>query len=132
MLTKLEKLLRDLSRKIPGMCDLNYSEGLRRLRMNSIQRRLEQYQTIYCWKIMDNQFPNCCLSDIGQWTSHEERTWGMGILTPLKIKEKIDEFLIPDDARSKQSVSDYCPINSSTSVYKVMTNAFYAQIFLIR
>ena len=46
-LEKVENLLRDFTRKIPGLQDLNYWERLNALKRNSEQRRLERYQIIY-------------------------------------------------------------------------------------
>ena len=68
-LEKIEKLLRDFSRKIPGMGQLNYWERLKSLRMNSEQRRMERYQILYTWKIMEGLSPNCGVN----WSPVEER-----------------------------------------------------------
>ena len=46
-LDKIESILRDYTRKIPGMHGLNYWERLQMLKMNSEQRRLERYQVLY-------------------------------------------------------------------------------------
>ena len=58
-LDKIEKLLRDYTRKIPGMQELNYWERLKSLKINSEQRRLERYQVMYIWRIMEGLTPNC-------------------------------------------------------------------------
>ena len=58
-LEKMEKLLKDYTRKIPGTVGLNYWERLSKLKMNSEQRRLEIYQVNYIWKIMEGLTPNC-------------------------------------------------------------------------
>ena len=55
---KVEKVLRDYSRRIPELRGLNYWERLQRLQMNSVQRRLERYQLIYTWKVMSGMVPN--------------------------------------------------------------------------
>ena len=52
-LEKVENLLRNFTRKIPGLQDLTYLERLKALKMNSEQRRLERYQIIYAWKIIE-------------------------------------------------------------------------------
>ena len=46
-LEKIEKLLRDFIKMIPGMEVLNYLERLCKIKMNPEQRRLERYQVIY-------------------------------------------------------------------------------------
>ena len=68
-LEKVEKVLRDFSRRVPGIRQLNYWERLKSMSMNSEQRRLERYKLIYIWKIMQGSVPNCGLS----WTKIEER-----------------------------------------------------------
>ena len=68
-LDKLEKLLRDFTRKIPGMKELNYWERLQKLKMNSEQRRLERYQIIYTWKTIEGLVPNCGVN----WSPETER-----------------------------------------------------------
>ena len=45
-LDKVEKVLRDFSRRIPELKGMNYWQRLERLAMNSEQRRLERYQII--------------------------------------------------------------------------------------
>ena len=68
-LEKIEKLLKDYIRKIPGMAGLNYWLRLSKIKMDSEQRRLERYQVIYTWKIMEGLTPNCGFN----WSSTEER-----------------------------------------------------------
>ena len=60
----LEKLQRDYFRYIPEMKGMDYWESLKHLRMYSIQRRLERYRIIYCWKILEGKAPNCGLIKI--------------------------------------------------------------------
>ena len=79
-LDKIEKLLRDYTRKIPGMQDLNYWQRLQKLKMNSEQRRLERYQVIYIWKIMKGLTPNCGVS----WSQTTERNGRLCKIPPLK------------------------------------------------
>ena len=66
---KVEKVLRDFSRRIPELKGMNYWERLERLAMNSEQRRLERYQIIYVWKVIHGLVPNCGI----KWTECEER-----------------------------------------------------------
>ena len=61
---KMEKLQRDFLKKIPEKRDLNYWEALSKLKMLSIQRRMERYRIIYSWKILEGLAPNCGLSEI--------------------------------------------------------------------
>ena len=79
-LEKIEKLLRDYTRKIPGMQDLNYWQRLSKLSMNSEQRRLERYQVIYIWKIMEGLTPNCGVT----WSQTSERNGRLCKIPPLK------------------------------------------------
>ena len=66
---KIEKVLRDFSRMVPGIRELGYWERLKTRGMNSEQRRLEKYRIIYIWKIMEGFVPNCGL----KWSNSEER-----------------------------------------------------------
>ena len=84
-LEKIEKLLRDYTRKIPGMVGLNYWERLSKLRMNSEQRRLERYQVIYTWKIMEGLTPNCGVN----WSSTTERNGRMCKIPPVKGRNSV-------------------------------------------
>ena len=58
---KIEKVLRDFSKRVPGLRDLGYWERLKTMGMNSEQRRLERYKIIYVWKVMEGIVPNCGL-----------------------------------------------------------------------
>ena len=82
-LEKIEKLLRDFSRKLPGMGELNYWESLKLLRMNSEKRRMERYQILYVWKIMEGLSPNCGVS----WSPVSERN-GRLCYVPARNKGK--------------------------------------------
>ena len=57
-LDKIEKVLKDFTKRLPGMKEQNYWDIIKTLRMNSQQRRLERYQIIYMWKIMQGLVPN--------------------------------------------------------------------------
>ena len=48
---------------------MNYWQRLEKLALNSEQRRLERYQIIYVWKIINGLAPNCGI----EWTDCEER-----------------------------------------------------------
>ena len=60
----LEKLQFDFFKKIPELRGLNYWEGLKSMKMLSMQRRLERYRIIYAWKILENLAPNCGIEKV--------------------------------------------------------------------
>ena len=61
---KIEKLQRDFFRKLPDLKELNYWEALKRMKMLSLQRRMERYSIIYCWKILSGLTPNCGVEEV--------------------------------------------------------------------
>ena len=65
----VEKVLRDFTRRIPELRGLNYHERLGRLQMNSQQRRLERYQMLYSWKVLEGLVPNPGVS----WSAPDTR-----------------------------------------------------------
>ena len=56
-LEKVENLLRDFTRKIAGLKDLTYWGRLNALKMNLEKKRLERFEIIYDWKIMEGLTP---------------------------------------------------------------------------
>jgi hypothetical protein len=60
-LDKVERVLRDFSRRIPELKGMNYWQRLERMAMNSEQRRLERYQIIYVWKVIHGVAPHRAL-----------------------------------------------------------------------
>ena len=54
----LEETLRSFTRKINGMDGLDYAQRLKKLNMNSVQRRHERYKIIYTYKIKEGLVPN--------------------------------------------------------------------------
>ena len=48
----IEKVQRDFTKHISGMCFLSYSKRLVVLKLYSLQRRRERYGIIYMWKII--------------------------------------------------------------------------------
>ena len=60
----LEKVQCDFFKKIPELRGKSYWECLSHMKMLSIQRRLERYRIIYCWKIMEELAPNCGIHEI--------------------------------------------------------------------
>ena len=65
----IEKVLRDFTKHILGMCFLYYSKRLEVLKLYSLQRMRERYGIIYVWKIVDGLVLNvsdpitCSFSD---------------------------------------------------------------------
>ena len=57
-INRLEGLLRTYTNNIKEVKHLNFWERLIALHMHSIQRRMERYQIIYVWKILENIVPN--------------------------------------------------------------------------
>ena len=61
---KIEKLQRDYLRKIPELKHMSYRKNLKKLNMLSLQRRMERYRVIYCWKILSGFAPNCGIFEV--------------------------------------------------------------------
>ena len=87
-LDKIEKLLRDFTRRIPELREMNYWQRLEKLAMNSEQRRLERYQIIYIWKIINGLVPNCGI----EWSDCEERRGRLCVLRKLKGKSSVQNL----------------------------------------
>ena len=87
-LEKIEKILRDFSRRIPELKGMNYWQRLERLAMNSEQRRLERYQIIYVWKVIHGVVPNCGIT----WTEREERRGRLCEVRKLKGKSSVQNL----------------------------------------
>lgn len=54
----LEETLRSFTRNINGMDGLDYAQRLKKLNMNSVQRRHERYKIIYTYKVKEGLVPN--------------------------------------------------------------------------
>jgi len=54
----LENIQRFFTRQITGMGDADYWERLKRLKLQSLQRRRERYIVIHVWKLLNNKVPN--------------------------------------------------------------------------
>ena len=63
-LDKMESVLRNFTRKITTLKQLNYWERLEKLKLNSEERRMERYKIIYTWKILEDLVPNCGIQKI--------------------------------------------------------------------
>ena len=55
---KLENVQRSFTRKISGCKDVSYWDRLKKLKLQSLQRRRERYCIIHTWKILNNVAPN--------------------------------------------------------------------------
>ena len=58
----VEKLQKDFLNRIPALRGLDYWSQLEHVKMLSLQRRLERYQILYVWKILEGLAPNCGIS----------------------------------------------------------------------
>ena len=74
----IEKLQKDFLCRIPAIRELNYWEQLERIKMLSLQRRLERYRIIYIWKTLEGLAPNC-----GIQSSSEEGRLGRKCIVPI-------------------------------------------------
>ena len=84
---KIEKVLRDFSKRVPGLRDLGYWERLKTMGMNSEQRRLERYKIIYVWKAMEGLVPSFGL----KWTNIEERRGRVCEVPKLKGSKEVQK-----------------------------------------
>ena len=87
---KLEKVQFDFLKKIPELRDKSYWEALTHMKMISVQRRMERYRLIYCWKILENLAPNCGISEIPN--THETRQGRRLDIPKLKGTAKIQKM----------------------------------------
>ena len=74
----IEKLQKDFLCRIPAIRELNYWEQLGRMKMLSLQRRLERYRIIYIWKTLEGLAPNC-----GIQSTSEEGRLGRKCIVPI-------------------------------------------------
>ena len=92
---KIEKVLRDFTRKIPSVKNLSYWERLQELRMNSENRRLERYKIIYVWKILENIVPNPGVMITNEnWNDDNFLRGRLCSIPKWKSKEKLDSFQV--------------------------------------
>ena len=70
VMDKLENILRNYTKKIPAVSELNYWDRLQQLRMNSELRRIERYKILYTWKCLNEKVPN---PDVKEMPSNENR-----------------------------------------------------------
>ena len=62
-INQLEKLQRKFTKKIKGKEKMNYWERIKSLKMLSLQRRLERYNILYTWKVIEGIVPNCGINE---------------------------------------------------------------------
>ena len=55
---RLEGVLRSFSKQVDGLRDLSYSDRLKAMNLQSVQRRHERYKIIYIYKIKEGLVPN--------------------------------------------------------------------------
>ena len=87
-LVKVEKVLRDFTKRIPELKGKNYWQRLEAMKMNSEQRRFERYKIIYMWKIINDLVPNCGV----EWTEATERKGRMCKIPNLKGSSKVQKL----------------------------------------
>ena len=58
LMDKVENVLRNYTKQIPTMRNMNYWERLKSLKMNSEIRRIERYKILYTWKVLQQIVPN--------------------------------------------------------------------------
>ena len=83
---KLENILKSFSRNIDGLQDKNYWERLKKLKVNSIQRRMERYRILYIWKTITGKVPNYGL----KWNQNERR----GLMVDIRnYRSEVPEYV---------------------------------------
>ena len=69
LILHLESVQRSFTIQTEGLEHLNYWERLSKMKLNSVQRRMERYRVIYLWKMTVGLVPNVGIS----WTISETR-----------------------------------------------------------
>ncbi len=80
----IESIQRNFTRRINSCKDLNYWEGLKKLKLLSLQRRRERYIIIHTWKIMHGLAPN----DIQMQFKENPRLGRKAVVPPLFKKSQ--------------------------------------------
>ena len=68
-LIKLESLLKSFTSRARSLKNIHYWERLKLFGLSSINRRIERYKIIYCYKIIHRRAPNCGFS----WINSKEK-----------------------------------------------------------
>ena len=87
-LDKVEKVLKDFTKRIPELQNMNYWQRLEKMNMSSEQRRIERYKIIYIWKTMNDLVPNCGL----EWTEAGDRRGRICLIPKLKGSTKVQKL----------------------------------------
>ena len=93
-LQKLEKLLKDYTSKIPEVSDETYWERLKKLKMNSQQRRIERYKIIYVWKTLEKMVPNTNVHLASDENDRVGRKCKIPTLKPKERKKREESFQV--------------------------------------
>ena len=91
-LTKIEKLAKDFTSKIPDLKLLSYWERLSKMRLNSIQRRFERYRIIYVWKTLENKVPDSGVTLACEDEDRQGRKCAIRSLKPKERKKRQESF----------------------------------------
>ena len=90
---KLEKVLKDYTRKIPAMKHMSYWDRLNNLKMNSELRRMERYKILYTWKVLENKVPNPGIQVVNEsWISGDSRRGRLCSIPKSKNKMRNSSF----------------------------------------
>ena len=93
-LQKIEKLLKDYTSRIPEVSTMTYWERLKKLKMNSQQRRFERYKIIYVWKTLENLVPDANLLVAKDETSRVGRKCKIPALKLRERKKREQSFQV--------------------------------------
>ena len=93
-MSKIENLLKNFTKNVSGLENMNYWDRLKKMKLNSMQRRLERYRIMYIWKVVSGKVPNFGLS----WTDNSKRGIMINIKTynsktPALARNMIDQSL---------------------------------------
>ncbi|XP_069184905.1 uncharacterized protein [Procambarus clarkii] len=72
-IAEIEGIQRTYTARIDAIKHLNYWDRLKALQMYSLERRLERYQIIYTWKILEGQVPNLHSKITTYWSERHGR-----------------------------------------------------------
>ena len=92
-LKKLEKILKDFTSKIPQVNQNTYWQRLNKLKMNSVQRRIERYKLIYVWKSLEGIVPECGVT-LAPEDDRKGRTCKLRPLRPMERSKRDESFQI--------------------------------------
>ena len=102
-LEKIESLFRNFTRKIPDFRGMDYWTRLQKLKMYSMQRRMERYRILYVWKILKGHVPNCGL----EFTDESNRRGTEVIIPFLKKSSKREQSFQVHGGKLFNSIPKY-------------------------